>query len=88
MSRRIEVYDSGKDAGSHKYSKNEKFAARGAGVDIEKDPSGGGGTSDYNQLTNLPSINGHVLVGENDSDEDLDISPLTTQQLDAIMALI
>lgn len=34
---------------------------------------GGGGTSDYNQLTNKPKINGVVLTGDKTSD-DLDLS--------------
>lgn len=35
---------------------------------------GGGGTTDYNQLTNKPSVNGVELVGNRSSD-DLDVSP-------------
>ena len=33
------------------------------------DSGGGGGTSDYNQLTNKPSINGVELDGDKDSSE-------------------
>lgn len=35
---------------------------------------GGGGTTDYNQLTNKPSVNGVELSGNKTSD-DLDVSP-------------
>lgn len=35
--------------------------------------TGGGGTSDYNALTNKPSINGNVLVGDQ-SGEDLGLA--------------
>lgn len=49
---------------------------------------GGGGTTDYNQLTNKPQINGHELEG-NMSTDDLHIEqPLTDQQMDALLALI
>ena len=47
---------------------------------------GGGGTSNYNLLTNKPSINGHTVEG-NMSTDDLDIDqPLTTGQLNNLLA--
>ncbi|MBP5325312.1 MAG: hypothetical protein J6Y86_07455 [Pseudobutyrivibrio sp.] len=39
---------------------------------LELEP-GGGGTDNYNELTNKPSINGNVLVGDQ-STEDLGLS--------------
>ena len=33
------------------------------------DSGGGGGTTDYNDLTNKPSINGHTLSGDMTSDD-------------------
>ena len=86
MSGRIETYDSEKDETS-KWSKNEVFKIRSAGVDIEKDCSGGGGTKDYRDLENKPLINGRTLVGDKDSEDDLDIpdsEPLTYIQLKSL----
>lgn len=55
---------------------------------IEAGGGGGGGTTNYNLLQNLPQINGHTLKG-NMTSEDLDIDkPLTTEQLNALLALI
>ncbi len=49
---------------------------------------GGGGTSDYNMLSNLPKINGHTVKGNMDSD-DLGLDqPLTTEQLNTLLAMI
>lgn len=31
--------------------------------------TGGGGTGDYNELTNKPSINGNVLIGDQTGEE-------------------
>ena len=48
----------------------------------------GGGTTDYEQLQNLPQINGHTLTGDQ-SASDLGLeNPLTQEQLDALLALI
>lgn len=44
--------------------------------------AGGGGTVDYNQLENKPSINSHVLVG-NLSADDLDIGGYNDVQYDS-----
>lgn len=41
---------------------------------IETGGGGGGGTTDYNQLTNKPSINGVTLSGNKTSD-DIDVAP-------------
>lgn len=87
MSNRIEVYDSEKNQTS-KYSKNKSFKVRSAGVDIGKDEQGGGGgTDDYRDLKNLPLINGHTLIGDKDSEDDLGIpysEPLTYIQLQSL----
>ena len=86
MSGRIETYDSEKDETS-KWSKNEVFKIRSAGVDIEKDYSGGGGTTDYRDLENKPLINGRTLIGDKDSEDDLGITdsePLTYTQLKSL----
>lgn len=49
---------------------------------------GGGGTTNYNLLQNKPKVNGHTLQG-NLSTDDLEIEqPLTTEQLNALLALI
>lgn len=40
---------------------------------IELDAGGGGGTSNYEELTNKPSINGNVLVGDQ-TGEDLGLA--------------
>ena len=49
---------------------------------------GGGGTTNYNALQNKPQINGVTLKGDL-SAEDLNIDkPLTTEQLNALLALI
>ena len=88
MSGRIETYDSGKDSTS-KWSKNEKFSIKESGVDIGKDSQGGGGgTTDYRDLENKPRINGRTLIGDKDSEDDLDIpnsEPLTHTQLTSLM---
>lgn len=87
MSGRIETYDSEKD-GASKWSKNEAFKIRSAGVDIEKDyQGGGGGTNDYRDLENKPLINGRTLVGDKGSEDDLgipDSEPLTYIQLKSL----
>ena len=72
MSGRIEMYDNVKEPTS-KWSRNESFAVKDAGVDIGADPEGGsGGTTDYSDLTNKPQINGVTLNGDK-SLEDLGI---------------
>ena len=72
MSGRIEMYDNQKEPTS-KWSRNESFAVKDAGVDIGADPEGGsGGTTNYNELSNKPQINGVTLSG-NKSAEDLRI---------------
>ena len=43
---------------------------------LGKSKSGGGGTSDYSQLTNKPSINGVTLSG-NKTSEDLGLASKT-----------
>lgn len=43
-------------------------------IKIETGGGGGGGTTDYNQLTNKPSINGVTLSGNKTSDE-IDVAP-------------
>ena len=69
MSSRIETYNSQKEPTS-KWSRNESFAVRDAGVDIGADPEGGsGGTTDYVDLSNKPQINGIELVGNKTPDE-------------------
>jgi hypothetical protein len=87
MSGRIEMYDSEKEETS-KWSKNEAFKVRSAGVDIGNDSQGGGGgTNDYRDLKNLPLINGRTLIGNKDSEEDLgivDSEPLTYIQLKSL----
>ena len=87
MSGRIEMYDSEKEETS-KWSKNEAFKIRSAGVDIGNDSQGGGGgTTDYRDLENKPLINGYTLVGDKDSEEDLGITdsePLTYTQLKSL----
>ena len=85
MSGRIETYDSKKE--HTKWSKNNSFKIREAGVDIQKDYQGGGGTNDYRDLENLPLINGRTLIGDKDSEEDLgiiDSEPLTYIQLKSL----
>ena len=53
---------------------------------IEAGGGGGGGTTNYNLLTNKPSINGHELKGDKTS-ADLEIDqPLTTAQLNQLLA--
>lgn len=49
--------------------------------------SGGGGTSDYTDLTNKPRINGVTLSGDM-SLADIGINTLTQEQLNALLALI
>lgn len=47
---------------------------------------GGGGTSDYNQLSNLPSIGGNTLKGDM-SLEDIGDTPIPTKTIqDAVTA--
>lgn len=91
MSGRIEFYGSSKEHTS-KWSKNSKMSVREAGVDIEKDVQGGGpGTKDYNALDNKPRINGHQLIGDKDSEIDLDIpeaDPLTSNQFNTLMGIL
>ena len=91
MSGRIEMYDNIKEPTS-KWSRNESFAVRAAGVDIGQDVQGGGpGTTDYNALENKPRINGHQLIGDKDSDADLDIpdsEPLTSNQFNTLMGIL
>ncbi len=56
---------------------------------IEAGGGGGGGTTNYNLLTNKPKINGKELNGDMDPETDLDLgAPLTTEQRDALLALI
>ena len=53
---------------------------------IESGGGGGGGTTNYNLLSNKPSINGHELMG-NKTSADLEIDqPLTTAQLNQLLA--
>ncbi len=53
---------------------------------IEQGGGGGGGTTNYNLLTNKPSINGHTVEG-NMSADDLGLDqPLTTGQLNNLLA--
>lgn len=48
---------------------------------------GGGGTSDYTDLTNKPRINGVTLSGDR-SLADIGINTLTQEQLSTLLALI
>lgn len=48
---------------------------------------GGGGTSDYEQLSNKPAIGGVTLIGDK-SLADLDISALTVSQMNTLGGLI
>lgn len=52
------------------------YRLRGDGtwIKITTGGGGGGGTTDYNQLTNKPSINGVTLSGNKTSD-DIDVAP-------------
>lgn len=43
-------------------------------IEVERGGGGGGGTTDYNQLTNKPSINGVELEGNKTSDQ-IDVTP-------------
>lgn len=55
---------------------------------IEAGGGGGGGTTNYNLLQNKPQINGVTLTG-NKTAEDLNLEqPLTTEQINALLALI
>lgn len=55
---------------------------------IKAGGGGGGGTTNYNALQNKPQINGHTLSG-NMTAEDLGIEqPLTSAQVQALLALI
>ena len=91
MSGRIEMYDKGKEMTS-KWSRNSKMSVKESGVDIGKDEQGGGGgTSDYNELTNKPRINGNQLIGDKNSELDLDIpeaDPLTNTQFNTLMGIL
>lgn len=90
MSGRIEMYDKGKEMTS-KWSRNSKMSVKESGVDIGKDSEGGGGTTDYNALENKPRINGHQLIGDKDSEIDLDIpdsEPLTSNQFNTLMGIL
>jgi hypothetical protein len=88
MSGRIEMYDNQKEPTS-KWSRNESFAVRDAGVDIGADPEGGSGTSDYDDLIDKPRINGITLVGDQSS-EDLGLAdePLTQTQMNSLIAIL
>lgn len=44
----------------------------------------GTGSNDYNELINRPKINGVELAGDKTT-EELDIVPLTNEEIDAIM---
>ncbi len=56
---------------------------------IEAGGGGGGGTTNYNSLINKPKINGVELKGNLNPETDLDLgAPLTTEQRDALLALI
>ena len=39
------------------------------GIAYGKGSGGGGGTDDYNELSNKPQINGTTLIGDQDSDD-------------------
>lgn len=52
---------------------NETYAAV---VAYMKAHGGGGGTSDYEQLSNQPQINGHTLTG-NQTSADLELTTVT-----------
>lgn len=80
MSGRIEMYDNQKEPTS-KWSRNESFAVRDAGVDIGADPGNGpGGTEDYNELSNKPKINGITLSGDKSAEDlgifDTEVTPI------------
>lgn len=47
----------------------------------------GGGTTDYNLLTNLPQING-ITLKDNKSFEDLGMQPLTNEQMNELLATL
>lgn len=53
---------------------------------------GGGGTTDYEELDNKPSINGVTLVGDKTSEDlhikECDCEELTTAQLNALIGLL
>lgn len=51
---------------------------------IKEDGGGGGGTANYNSLTNKPIVNGVTLTG-NLTLEDLGISEMTTAEIDQII---
>lgn len=48
---------------------------------------GGAGTSDYNELSNKPQINGVTLEG-NKSNEDLGIQSISNAEIDEILTKI
>ena len=91
MSGRIETFDSRKEPTS-KWSKNESFAIKKSGVDIGEDiQGGGGGTDDYRDLENKPRINGVQLIGDKNSEVDLNIpnaEPLTSNQFNSLLAIL
>lgn len=89
MSGRIEMYETEKEITS-KWSKNEQFKVRAAGVDIGEDETGGGGTTEYPDLNDKPKINGHTLVGDMTQD-DLGITggePLTNEQMANLISIL
>ena len=45
---------------------------------------GGGGTNNYNELTNKPSINTHTLVGDSDF-EDIGLHFMTNIELQQLL---
>ena len=49
---------------------------------------GSGGTSDYEELDNLPQINGNTLIGDKSSDELEIVAPLTEEQITLLKNLI
>lgn len=53
------------------------------GLGTEGGTSGGGGVTDYTQLTNLPSINGEKLIG-NYNEKDPNVGPMTPSVVDDI----
>ena len=56
--------------------------------DVIEAGGGGSGTTNYNVLTNKPSINGVTLSG-NKTSEDLNIvSPLTAEQKTALLSFL
>ena len=58
--------------GGHRITITDKDHPQGQSFDV-LDGQGGGGTSDYTDLTNKPQINGHTLTG-NQTAEQLDLA--------------